>query len=125
MPPASFIEWGGQYENLQAAQARLAIVVPVCFALVLLLLFMALGGWVSALAVFSAIPMALAGGVFALALRGPALLGIGRSGLHRALGRGGAQRSRHDDRDPAASRQRGCRWTRRLPMVPSPVCDRC
>ena len=70
LPPASFIEWGGQYENLQAAQARLAIVVPVCFALVLLLLFMALGGWVPAFAVFSAIPMALAGGVFALALRG-------------------------------------------------------
>ena len=70
LPPASFIEWGGQYQNLQAAQARLAIVVPVCFALVLLLLFMALGGWVPALAVFSAIPMALAGGVFALALRG-------------------------------------------------------
>ena len=43
---------------------------PDCFALVLLLLFMALGGWVPALAVFSAIPMALAGGVFALALRG-------------------------------------------------------
>ena len=70
LPPASFIEWGGQYQNLQAAQARLAVVVPVCFALVLLLLFMALGGWVPALAVFSAIPMALAGGVFALALRG-------------------------------------------------------
>ncbi len=70
LPPASFVEWGGQYQNLQAAQARLAIVVPVCFALVLLLLFMALGGWVPALAVFSAIPMALAGGVFALALRG-------------------------------------------------------
>jgi cobalt-zinc-cadmium resistance protein CzcA len=69
MPPASFIEWGGQYQNLQAAQARLAIVVPVCFALVLFLLFMALGGWVPALAVFSAIPMALAGGIFALALR--------------------------------------------------------
>ena len=70
MPPASFIEWGGQYQNLQAAQARLAVVVPVCFALVLLLLFMALGGWVPALAVFSAIPIALAGGIFALALRG-------------------------------------------------------
>lgn len=70
LPAASFIEWGGQYQNLQAAQARLALVVPVCFALVLLLLFMALGGWVPALAVFSAIPMALAGGVFALAIRG-------------------------------------------------------
>ena len=70
MPPASFIEWGGQYQNLQEAQARLAIVVPICFAVVLLLLYMALGGWVPALAVFSAIPMALAGGVFALVLRG-------------------------------------------------------
>ena len=70
LPSGSFLEWGGQYENLQAAQARLALVVPVCFALVLLLLAMALGGWVPALAVFSAIPMALAGGVFALALRG-------------------------------------------------------
>ncbi|WP_299307119.1 CusA/CzcA family heavy metal efflux RND transporter [uncultured Croceicoccus sp.] len=70
LPPASFIEWGGQYQNLRAAQARLALVVPICFALVLLLLFVALGGWVPALAVFSAIPMALAGGVFALALRG-------------------------------------------------------
>lgn len=70
LPPASFIEWGGQYQNLQAAQARLAIVVPLCFAVILLFLYMALGGWVPALAVFSAIPMALAGGVFALALRG-------------------------------------------------------
>ena len=70
LPPASFIEWGGQYQNLQEAQARLAIVVPLCFAVVLLLLYMALGGWVPALAVFSAIPMALAGGVFALVLRG-------------------------------------------------------
>ncbi len=33
LPPASFVEWGGQYQNLQAAQARLTIVVPVCFAL--------------------------------------------------------------------------------------------
>lgn len=70
LPPASFIEWGGQYQNLQAAQARLSIVVPVCFAIILLLLYVALGGWVPAFAVFSAIPMALAGGVFALALRG-------------------------------------------------------
>src|SRR5690606_29168238 len=70
LPGGAFIEWGGQYENLQAAQARLAIVVPACLALILLLLYAALGGWVPALAVITAIPMALAGGVFALALRG-------------------------------------------------------
>ena len=70
LPAASFIEWGGQYQNLQAAKERLGIVVPLAFAVILLLLYMALGGWVPALAVFSAIPMGLAGGVFALALRG-------------------------------------------------------
>ncbi len=70
LPSASFIEWGGQYQNLQQAQQRLLIVVPLAFAVILLLLYMAVGGWVPALAVFSAIPMALAGGVFFLALRG-------------------------------------------------------
>lgn len=70
LPAGAYIGWGGQYENLQAAQARLAIVIPICLALILLLLYAALGGWVPALAVVSAIPMALAGGVFALALRG-------------------------------------------------------
>lgn len=70
LPPGASLTWGGQFENLRAAQARLMLIVPVCFAVVLLLLFFALGGWVPALAVFSAIPMALAGGVFALVLRG-------------------------------------------------------
>ncbi|MCK5908339.1 MAG: CusA/CzcA family heavy metal efflux RND transporter [Caulobacter sp.] len=70
-PPAgSWLVWGGQFENLKAAQARLALVVPLCFLLIFGLLFMALGGVAPAAAVFSAIPLALAGGVFALALRG-------------------------------------------------------
>ncbi len=70
LPAGTTVEWGGQFENLKAAQARLSIIVPICFALVLLLLYLALGNWIPAFAVFSAIPMALAGGVFALALRG-------------------------------------------------------
>lgn len=70
LPTGAYVEWGGQFENLQAAQARLSIVVPICFALILLLLYMALGGIAPALAVFSAVPLALAGGVFALVLRG-------------------------------------------------------
>ena len=44
--------------------------LPLAFGVILLLLYLAVGGWVPALAVFSAIPMALAGGVFFLALRG-------------------------------------------------------
>ena len=70
LPPGSWLQWGGTYENLQAAKLRLLLVVPVAFAVILGLLYLALGGWVPALAVFSAIPLAIAGGVFALALRG-------------------------------------------------------
>lgn len=70
LAPGMFTDWGGQFESLQSAQARLAIVVPLCFALIFALLYLALGGAGPALVVFTAVPMALAGGVFALALRG-------------------------------------------------------
>lgn len=70
LPPATFLEWGGQYENLQAASRRLSIMVPAVLLLIFLLLYMALGRVRPALAIYSAIPLALAGGVFALALTG-------------------------------------------------------
>ena len=38
-PPGSWLDWGGQFENLVAARERLAIVVPLCFFLIFLLLF--------------------------------------------------------------------------------------
>ncbi len=70
LPTGSFIEWGGQFENLQAASARLSIVIPIIFAAIFGILFMALGGVRQAIAVYSAIPLALAGGVFSLLLTG-------------------------------------------------------
>jgi cobalt-zinc-cadmium resistance protein CzcA len=70
VPPGSWLEWGGQYQNLQAAKSRLLLVVPLVFAVILGLLYLGLGGLIPAIAVFSAIPLAIAGGVFALALRG-------------------------------------------------------
>ena len=70
VPPGSWLEWGGQYQNLQAAKARLLLVVPLAFAVIFGLLYLGLGGLVPAAAVLSAIPLAIAGGVFALALRG-------------------------------------------------------
>ena len=66
LPPGVFIEWGGQYENLQAASKRLSIVIPIVFALIFGILFMALGSTTAALAVYSAVPLGLAGGVFGL-----------------------------------------------------------
>ena len=70
LPAGMYIDWGGTFESLQSARLRLAIVVPFCFIAIYALLYMALGGLVPALIVFSAVPMALAGGVFALLLRG-------------------------------------------------------
>ena len=70
LPPGVFIQWGGQYENLQAASQRLSIVIPIVFALIFGILFMALRSVTSALAVYSAVPLGLAGGVFGLFLAG-------------------------------------------------------
>ncbi|MGJ0392847.1 MAG: efflux RND transporter permease subunit [Methylocystis sp.] len=70
IPAGYWIEWGGQFENLAAARARLMIVVPVCFFMIFLLLYSALGSARDALLVFSAVPLALSGGVLALWLRG-------------------------------------------------------
>lgn len=70
LPPGVFIQWGGQYENLQAASRRLSIVIPVVFALIFGLLFLALRSVSSAFAVYSAVPLGLAGGVFGLFLAG-------------------------------------------------------
>lgn len=70
LPPGYYIVWGGQFENLAAAQNRMMIVVPACFFLIFLLLYSALGSPRDALLVFSAVPLALTGGIIALWLRG-------------------------------------------------------
>jgi heavy metal efflux system protein len=69
LPAGYWMTWGGQFETFAAAQQRLAIMVPACFALIFLLLLSALGSTRDALLVFSAVPLALTGGVAALWLR--------------------------------------------------------
>ena len=70
LPPGYYVSWGGQFENLASARQRLLIVVPGCFVLIFLLLYSALGSPRDALLVFSAVPLALTGGIVALWLRG-------------------------------------------------------
>jgi len=70
LPTGSWLAWGGQFENLKAATARLGVVVPICFIMIFVILYMALGGLAPAASVFAAIPLGLSGGVFALALTG-------------------------------------------------------
>ncbi|WP_407672691.1 efflux RND transporter permease subunit [Novosphingobium organovorum] len=70
LPPGSYLEWGGQFENLASARARLQLVIPACFVLILLLLYGALGSVRDAAIVFTGVPLALVGGVLALFARG-------------------------------------------------------
>ena len=70
LPAGVWLEWGGQFRNLQSAEARLSVVVPAVFAMIFALLYAALGTIPRALMVFSAVPLALTGGVIALWLRG-------------------------------------------------------
>ncbi len=70
LPAGYYIEWGGQFEQLQEARQRLAVVVPITLLIIFFLLYMAFGAARPALLIFLNIPIAATGGVFALALRG-------------------------------------------------------
>ncbi len=69
LPAGYWIGWGGQFEQLISASKRLAIVVPIALTLIALLLFTSLGSAKDAAIVFTGVPLALTGGVAALALR--------------------------------------------------------
>ena len=66
LPPGTFLELGGQFENQQRAMRTLAVVVPVALLLILLLLYLALGSFGDALLVLLNLPFALVGGVVAV-----------------------------------------------------------
>jgi cobalt-zinc-cadmium resistance protein CzcA len=69
LPPGSWISWGGQYENLVRARGRLAVVVPICLAGILVLLYSTFGAFAPAALVFTGVPLALTGGILSLWLR--------------------------------------------------------
>ncbi len=70
LPPGYTITYGGQFENLQSATARLKIAVPIALVLIFILLYFAFGTLREALMIFSAIPMAAVGGILLLWVRG-------------------------------------------------------
>ncbi len=70
MPPGYFVEWGGQFKNLEEASARLAIAVPAALVLIFLLLYMTYGSARPAWLIYMNVPFAAVGGVGALWLRG-------------------------------------------------------
>jgi len=70
MPAGYYVSYGGQFRNLEAAQNRLAIAVPVALLLIFILLYFTFRSMKQSLLIFTAVPMAAIGGVFALWLRG-------------------------------------------------------
>ncbi len=70
LPAGYYYTYGGTFENLQKASARLRIAVPVALALIFLLLYFTFGSVKEASLIFTAIPMSAIGGVFALLIRG-------------------------------------------------------
>ena len=69
LAPGYWVDYGGTFEQLQSASARLVIVVPISLLLILGLLWMAFGSIGTALLIFTGVPLALTGGVAALWLR--------------------------------------------------------
>jgi cobalt-zinc-cadmium resistance protein CzcA len=65
-----YFEFGGQFRNLVEARQRLIIVVPLALALIFVLIFFALGSLRQVLLVYTGIPLAVTGGIFALWARG-------------------------------------------------------
>jgi cobalt-zinc-cadmium resistance protein CzcA len=70
LPPGYYVTYGGQFKHLQAANKRLSIAVPAALLLILVLLYFTFNSIKESLLIFSAIPLAAIGGVFALLIRG-------------------------------------------------------
>ncbi|NTX14827.1 efflux RND transporter permease subunit [Myxococcus sp. CA056] len=70
LPSGYYLRFGGQFEHLERAQARLLIVVPLALALIFLLLYLTYRRVLDAVRIFAGVPFALVGGVLALLLRG-------------------------------------------------------
>ena len=70
VPEGYYVVYGGTFEQLQSASARLQLVVPLALLMIFGLLFALFGSTKDAAVVFSGVPLALTGGVAALALRG-------------------------------------------------------
>ncbi|MGQ0633805.1 MAG: efflux RND transporter permease subunit [Planctomycetaceae bacterium] len=70
LPPGRYrLEWGGQFEHLTRAERRLMLVVPAALVLIFVLLYFTYHSLVDAIRVFTGIPFAWVGGIFALWLR--------------------------------------------------------
>lgn len=69
LPPGYYLQYGGSFENLKRAKARLSIVIPIALALIFILLYFALHSVTQATMIYMAVPLAAIGGIFLLSFR--------------------------------------------------------
>ncbi|AWV98548.1 CusA/CzcA family heavy metal efflux RND transporter [Arcticibacterium luteifluviistationis] len=69
LPSGYYFTYGGQFENLKKANARLAVALPLALAMIFILLYFTFGSLAQACLIFTAIPLSAIGGVWALELR--------------------------------------------------------
>ena len=86
LPAGYYLDWGGQFENQQRAMARLAVILPICLALIFILLFSTFNSVPQAFLIILNIPFALIGGIVALFLRGLPLSVSGAIGFIALFG---------------------------------------
>ncbi|GET29126.1 CusA/CzcA family heavy metal efflux RND transporter [Prolixibacter sp. SD074] len=70
LPPGYYFSYGGQFENLQSAKKSSSIAVPVALVLIFIMLYFAFSSLKQATMIFTAIPLAVMGGVWTLFMRG-------------------------------------------------------
>lgn len=70
VPQGYFVQWGGNFKNLQEARARLLILTPISLVIVLLMIYAAFGSIGQTLLIFLCVPFALVGGILSLVLNG-------------------------------------------------------
>ncbi|WP_347275535.1 CusA/CzcA family heavy metal efflux RND transporter [Candidatus Kuenenia sp.] len=69
IPPGYYLDWGGQFENMQRARKRLAIVVPIAMGLIFILLYASFASFKNAALIYINVPIAATGGIVTLFLR--------------------------------------------------------
>ena len=70
LPPGVFLEWGGNFRNLEQARSRLLIVAPLALLIVAFMIFSAFRSISQTMLIFALVPFALAGGIISLRLMG-------------------------------------------------------
>jgi cobalt-zinc-cadmium resistance protein CzcA len=130
LPTGYRIEWGGQFENFERAQARLALVVPAVIGVIFGMLLWMFQNVRLAVGVFALVPLSLAGGMLGLVLRGmpfslPAAVGfiaLGGVAVLNGVVMASEVRKRLDaGQDPAVAIANGCAATLRAVLTTASV----